>query len=80
MKQLNERRVQLIGHVLRNDESVERAMEGKVEGKRCRGRSRLEYVRQITEDVNCGSCCQLKRKAEKRRQEWRVAANQFNGC
>lgn len=31
-----------------------------------------------TEDMNCSSSCQLKKKAENRR-EWRAGANQFNG-
>ncbi|MGP1956160.1 MAG: hypothetical protein ACTS8W_05310 [Arsenophonus sp. NC-PY1-MAG3] len=57
---------------------MKRVMEVEVEGKRCGGRSIVEYVKHITEDMSCGSYCQLEMKADKR-QEWKDAANQLNG-
>lgn len=33
-------------------------IEGAVEGINCRGRHRLEYMKQIAADVGCGNCAQ----------------------
>lgn len=66
LKQIKRRRALLIGHILQNDRSAKKVIEGQVEEKCCRGTPRLEYIKQINEDMNCGSYCQLKVTAEKR--------------
>lgn len=54
-------------------------MEEQIEWKRFRRRPCLEYIKQMAEDLNCGSHYKLKRKAEKHRER-RVAANQLDSC
>lgn len=79
LKYLKRRRNHLVGHILRHNGLLKLIIEGTVDGKNSRGRPRLEYMSQIMEDMSCGSYWELKRKAE-RREEWRAAANQPNGC
>ena len=47
-------------------------MEGTVEGKEYRERPRLEYIKQIMEDVNCETYEEMKRKAQDRSQ-WKLS-------
>lgn len=79
MKQLKQRRAKFLGHLLRRDSLAKRVIEGQIEGRNRRGRPRLEYIKQIVCDMGCQSYVELKRKAE-RREEWRAAANQPEGC
>ena len=50
-------------------------MEGLVEGSNGRGRPRLQYLRQIADDVGCDTYEGIKRLSQ-RRGEWRAASNQ----
>jgi|AKYZ01.1.fsa_nt_gi Reverse transcriptase (RNA-dependent DNA polymerase). len=69
------RRTELIGHTLRHESLLKTVLEGRVEGRRGRGRPRRRYMDQIMRDVNCHSYTELKRMAQER-QRWRIAANQ----
>jgi hypothetical protein len=47
------RRVTLVGHILRHEGLMKTVLEGRVEGKHYRGRSRLEYIEQIIKEAGC---------------------------
>jgi len=79
MKSLKKRRIKLIGHTLRHNSSLNRIMEGVLEGKNVVGRPPLDYLQQIMRNVNVPHYRQMKRKAENR-EERRVATNQSLGC
>jgi hypothetical protein len=66
-------------HTLRHNNLLGRIIEGYIEGKNSRRRPPLEYIRQVVRDIGCGTCYELKRKAEMR-EEWRNNANQPLGC
>ena len=55
-----------IGHVLRGEGLMLEVMEGRMEGKRARGRKRIGML----EDLMEGSYAKMKRKAQNR-SEWR---------
>ena len=74
-KLLARRRDRLVGHVLRHPGILGLMMEGLVEGSNGRGRPRLQYLRQIAEDVGCDTYEGIKRLSQ-RRGEWRAASNQ----
>ena len=77
-RNIQKRRVTLIGHILRHNNFIKGILEGIVEGRTRRGRPRLSYIGQIISDIGCQTYAHLKRKAD-RRTEWRVAANQPAG-
>ena len=79
LKEMKKRIAIFLEHILRQDGPVKRIIEGQTEGQKCRGRPRLDYIKQIICDMGCTSYSELKKKAESR-EEWRVAANQPNGC
>jgi hypothetical protein len=47
------RRLEWLGHVIRIDEigSVKKIFEGKLEGRRSRGRSRLRWMNDVVDDI-----------------------------
>ena len=55
-----------IGHILRGDGLLRDVMEGRMMGKRPRGRPRARVIDELME----GSCVKMKRRAEGR-EEWR---------
>ena len=57
-----------IGHIMRGDGLMKEVMEGKMEGKRGRGRKRIGMIDELMENEQYGD---LKRRAEDR-QGWRV--------
>ena len=61
------RKTNWIGHVLRGDGLMKDMIEGRIDGKRGRGRRRLSMLHELMEG---GSYEQLKRKAEDR-ELWR---------
>ena len=63
---IKRRRVELVGHILRHDSIVRTVIEGYIEGKRNRGRPRLEYMEQIMKDTGCNTYQGLKCKANER--------------
>ena len=77
-KTLQKRRDIWIGHIIRQEGLVKTILEGSVEGRNCRGRPRLEYIRQVMEDTGCHTYREMKRLTEDR-EAWRAAANQPSG-
>ena len=73
-RSIKNRRTGLVGHILRHENMIKMILEGMTEGKRCRGRLRLHYTKQLMEDMNCTSYQELKRRAEKR-ADWKTAAD-----
>ena len=57
-----------IGHIMRGDRLMKEVMEGKMEGKRGRGRKRIGVIDELMINEQYGD---LKRRAEDR-QGWRV--------
>ncbi|XP_021916640.1 uncharacterized protein LOC110828330 [Zootermopsis nevadensis] len=72
---LQKRRNIWVGHIIRLLGLIKMILEGAVEGKNSRGRPRLTYINQLTEDTGCPSYTALKRLAEDR-EAWRAAASQ----
>ena len=58
----------LIGHIMRGDGLMKEVMEGKMEGKRGRGRKRIGMIDELMINEQYGD---LKRRAEDR-HGWRV--------
>ena len=65
----------MIGHTLRHEGLAGTILEGTVEGRKRKDRQRLEYVKQIIDDVGCSGYCKMKRLAQDR-NGWRAASNQ----
>ena len=57
-----------IGHVLRGDGLLKEVIEGRMEGKRTRGRKRISMLKDIIDSSNYSD---LKKKAEDR-EKWRA--------
>ena len=74
-KLLTRRIGRLVGHVLRHPGIVGFLIERLVEGSNGRGRPRLQYLRQIADDVGCVTYEGIKRRSQ-RGGEWRTASNQ----
>jgi exonuclease III len=71
---IKKRKLRYVGHISRKDESLEKTiMQGKVEGKRGRGRPRRTWMNDVTEWTSL-SVHEVTRKA-KDRQEWRKIVN-----
>ena len=65
----------MIGHLIRHDHFLKNIIEGKIEGKRGRGRPRRNYFEQVKEKVNVVSYQEVKSLAENR-EEWRLLHRQ----
>ena len=63
IRSIHQRKHNWIGHVLRHDGLLNRIMEGRIEGKRGRGRKRQQMMDDILEKEKYGS---MKRTAEDR--------------
>lgn len=59
----------LIGHLLRNNVFITIIIEGKIEGKRSRGRPRKSFFEEIFRRMRCTSYQSLKRMASNR-HDW----------
>ena len=74
LKQLERRKAQFIGHILRYDSLTERVIKGKMEGKHCKGRPRLEFMTQSMQDMNW-----LLRKVNNRKTTFGVCDSEYAG-
>lgn len=62
----------MISDILKhNNELINRIIEGKIKGKRDRGRPRISFFKQIISDNRLSSYAELKKLVEKR-EEWRA--------
>lgn len=69
MKTIENRKIKLIGHLLRHSEFLSNIFEGRVEGSRPRGRPRKQYFEEIQKPMRCTSYQKMKKIAMKR-EEW----------
>jgi hypothetical protein len=58
------RKVKLIGHLLRHNGFVTNIMEGRLLGKKSRGRPRLSYIKNLMKELLCNSYAEMKRLAQ----------------
>jgi hypothetical protein len=49
---LMNKRIECAGHVLRSNEILKKVLEGKINGKRPRGRPRQRWIDRVNEDLN----------------------------
>ena len=57
---MKRRRDRLIRHTLKHQELAGTILEGTVEGCKRKERQKLEYVKQIIDDVGCSGYCKMK--------------------
>ena len=67
VRQFKTRKLQYLGHLIRHNTSQIQLIEGKIEGRRSRGRPRNTWTTDIT-NTNGMKYYQLKRAAEDRRR------------
>jgi hypothetical protein len=75
LKVIENRRGKMIGHLLRHDDLIKVIIEGKIEGRRKRGRPRRAYMEQLKENIEVETYRELKEKAENR-TEWKLLHRQ----
>lgn len=63
MQRIMKRKIKLIGHLLRHNTFITNIIEGKMEGRRPRGRPRKMYFEDIFETMRCATYHQLKEAA-----------------
>lgn len=56
------KKIKLIGYNVRNPGIISSPLEGKVEGKKCIGQERYQYVKQIIENVEWKRYFEAKKK------------------
>ena len=65
------RQLRFLGHTLREDKQEKLALQGKIDGRRARGRQRTRYLDSLIEDINSvNGMSELMRQAEDRGR-WR---------
>jgi len=64
-----ERKIKFIGHIIRHNDFLNNIFEGRIMGRRPRGRSRTNYFHDINEKMDCASYQQIK-EAVKDRHIW----------
>jgi hypothetical protein len=69
MKLINSRKIELIGHLMRNNDFITNIFEGKFAGKKTRRRPRKKYFEEIQESMNYKTFFELKNVALDR-EEW----------
>jgi hypothetical protein len=68
IQNIQERRRRMMGHALRQDGMIGEIMEGKITGKRSRGRPRDNYVKKLQESCGAGRYEVMKRLAGEREE------------
>ena len=66
LSEVRKRKMRWISHILRHENMLRTVLEGRMKGKRPRGRKIIKMV----DDIMTGTCAQMKRRAEDR-DEWR---------
>jgi len=66
LAEIRKRKRSWIGHILRHENMLPNVLEGRMKGKRPRGRKRIKMV----DGIMNGTYAQMKRRAEDR-EEWR---------
>jgi hypothetical protein len=69
MNTIMKRTIKLIGHLLKNNEFITIIMEGEIEGKRSREKSRKSFFEEIFKRMGCTSYQNLKRMGSDR-HDW----------
>ncbi|KAI5734042.1 hypothetical protein M8J77_001775 [Diaphorina citri] len=69
IKTIEKRKIKLIGHIIRHNNFITNIFEGKIQGKKTRGRPRKQYFKDIQESMRCTSFSELKSVANNR-NEW----------
>ena len=69
LREMEKRKTKFIGHVLRHNTFIINILEGKVLGKKGRGRPRKKYLEDIEKRMGCVNYSELKRTAGDR-TEW----------
>lgn len=75
LKTIQNRRGRMIGHLMRHDAFFVNILEGKVNGKRGRGRPRITFFSQVKEKVGTVSYQETK-TLSRNREEWRLLHRQ----
>ena len=70
---IKRRKTVYFGHMVRRDNIQRMLVDGRVEGKRCKGRPRTEWITNIHEWTQIKSYEEMIRKAQNR-EEWRIMA------
>ena len=61
---IRKRQLKFVGHVMRKGRLEKLVLEGKVAGKRLRGRRRLNFMGGLASAVGCGTVAVLRRVAD----------------
>ncbi|KAI5695438.1 hypothetical protein M8J77_005016 [Diaphorina citri] len=69
IKTIEKRKIKLIGHIIRHNNFITNIFEGKIQGKKTRGRPRKQYFKDMQESMRCTSFSELKSVANNR-NEW----------
>ena len=69
LKVIQKRKANWIGHILRGEEMLRKIIEGKIEGKRGRGRKRIQMLNDLKKR---GNYVELKNRAQDR-IKWRTS-------
>ena len=70
---IEKRKTIYFGHMIRRDNIQRMLVEGRVEGKRCKGRPRMEWTTNIQEWTQITSYEEMIRKTQNR-ERWRIVA------
>lgn len=65
---MEKRKLRFIGHVLRHNEFIGKIFEGKILGKKTRGRPRQLFLDVVKVKMGLGSYALLKRAAQNRKE------------
>ena len=76
LRSIQRKRLSYLGHVLRHDNLVHRIVEGRLEGKRGRGRPRNNFVAQACKGASVATYSDLK-SATQDRHKWRDILRQL---
>uniref|UniRef100_A0A8D8M2F8 Uncharacterized protein n=1 Tax=Cacopsylla melanoneura TaxID=428564 RepID=A0A8D8M2F8_9HEMI len=79
MKTIETRKIKLVGHIIRHNEFINNIFEGKVPGKKSRGRPRKEYFKEF-QSISDVHGLQLIQRVEGDRDEQRSLGSTTRHC